>query len=477
MAITQSFSTPPTPPSSLDKTNFRVRYDNFLSYIQTLGNNLVNFITQLNSTETNINAQATIALNAQTIAASSANFQGNWLGTINYSIGQSVAYNGIIYRSLTGNINQNPSSSTVNWIPVSPTYGNISSTFSTAGGSWYRIAQSAIGQGPVDGIFSITWRVAGDEGTVRFSASSFYGTNQCISQLVYSCVGTKGITAARIVYNTTAAGNYTYLEIMFAGSLTNVWVSTEVIDITGWSLLPQSTIGAIPTGYISFNYSFKSSITPGTYSKISVDSDGIVIGGDNALGIGVQQIFSANFTIGASNCGHLLLLNSGCSTVTLPAINSIQNGNTIILRNVQINPVNISLNGNLTDLYSLKVGGGETIILQSDGGSFYRLITRSGRTPAYDDLNTTIAYNSVYQAASDLKLIVLLVGSYQNGAQIVVGNTNVPTRVVAQTGDDISTNTKYSYMQAEIGAGTYFAVQPYGPSGFESITCIIYQYR
>lgn len=476
MPITQTFTTPPTPPSSLDKTNFRTRYDNFLSYIQSLGNNLINFTTQLNSVEQNINNQASSALAAQIAAASSANFLGNWSGTTNYLTGQSVIYNGLIYRCLAQNTNQNPYSSTT-WTQVSSAFARSSSNITTTPGGWYRIAQSPIGQNPVDGIFNVSWVVNGETGSVRFIASSTYGQNQCISQMSYTKYGNSGITNARIVYNSSIDGNYTYLEVMFSGSLTNVNVSTEIMDVNGWSLLPQVTVGSIPTGYASLSYAFQSSIVPGVYNKVSVNSGGIVIGGTNSLVIGNQtSLYTTNVTLTANEAGHLVLVSGGI-TVTLPPVNSISSGNVFIIRNIQVNPTTIAPNGNTIDIQSFKVGGGETIIIQSDGGSFYRLISRTGKTPAYDDLNSVIAYNSVYQATTDLILIVLLVGSYQNGAQIVVGNTNIPTRVLAQNGDDFATNTKYSFMNAIIPAGSYYAVQPLGASAFESITCTIYQYR
>ncbi len=118
MPITINFDPPPTPPSSTDKTNFRVRYDAFLAYIVTFVAKLISFVSQLNSTEANINTQANSAALAATAAAASANFQGVWSSSTIYSIGQSVAYNGIIYRSILAGSNNIPSSSPTYWVSM-----------------------------------------------------------------------------------------------------------------------------------------------------------------------------------------------------------------------------------------------------------------------------------------------------------------------------------------------------------------------
>lgn len=281
MAISVVFTMPPTPPSSTDKTNFRTRYDAFLAYIQNLGTLLISFITQLNSTETNINAKEASAVAAQVAAASSANFQGPWTNQTTV-IGQSWLYGGVTYRVLIAG-NTSPIASPANWSPMASAMGSIAGTFTTVANTWYRIATSALGQAPVDARFNISWTVSGQHGSVRFTASSMYGTSPCLSQISYSKFGANGITSARIVYHATAAGNYAYLEVMFAGAITNVAVTVEAFDITGWSLLPPSTAGSIPVGYTSLTYAFKATITPGTYPVVTVDSDGSVTGGSTAL--------------------------------------------------------------------------------------------------------------------------------------------------------------------------------------------------
>ncbi|MCX6062240.1 MAG: hypothetical protein NT103_08335 [Campylobacterales bacterium] len=180
-------------------------------------------------------------------------------------------------------------------------------------------------------------------------------------------------------------------------------------------------------------------------------------------------ILSASFTLAQSHAGKMQVCTPGI-TVTLPPINTIASGSCFILKNVggsPYTPVTIAVNGNGLESVSLKIVPNEILILQSDGGSTYRLVSRTGRTPMYDDSNIAITYNTVYQAATDLTLIAVLAGSYMNGAQLVVGNTSSPTRVLSQFGDDINSNTKEATMTAVIPAGMYYAVQPQGAWAWE----------
>lgn len=278
MAIDVQIDTPPTPPSSVDKTNFRIRYDAFLAYIQALAIKLITFIQQINLLEENVNAKEASATASATAAAASANFQGTWTNQTTV-VGQSWLFNGVIYRVLVAG-NTSPVTSPSNWQAISPVYGKLTKTFSTAANAWYRIATSAININQNDGEFVIRWSVSGSNGAINMNASITNGLNPCLSQASYTIAGS-GITQARIVYHTTATGNYAYLEVMFNAALTNVVVSVEGFDLNGWSLIAPNTAGSIPGGYTSLTYSFKSTVTAGTYKSVTVDSDGSVVSGTN----------------------------------------------------------------------------------------------------------------------------------------------------------------------------------------------------
>ena len=353
MAINVVFPASPTAPSSTDKTNFRTRYDAFLAYIQNLGTLLISFVTQLNSTETNINAKEASAVAAQVAAASSANFQGTWTNQTTV-VGQSWLYGGVTYRVLIAG-NTSPIASPNNWNPIASTMGSISETFTTVAGTWYRIAQSAVNINKCDGLFSISLGGPNHQ-VVRFSASVVYGSNPCLSQVAFSKLGANGITQARIVYHPTYTGNYAYLEVLYSTSATNQVFNIDVMDVSGWSLLPPSTVGSIPAGHSNLTYAFQSTTVAGTYKSVTVDSDGSVTAGTNPTtlaGFGITDAALDSETFGinqtwqdvsgsralgttyANSTGKPILVNVTCSSAVSTAMNHYLNG--IIIQTTSIN--------------------------------------------------------------------------------------------------------------------------------------------
>jgi hypothetical protein len=89
----------------------------------------------------------------------------------------------------------------------------------------------------------------------------------------------------------------------------------------------------------------------------------------------------------------------------------------------------------------------------------------------------TRSYNTVYQASKNICVNVLLKGSYVNGAALLVGIDTSTSIVIAQTGDDISNNTKSASFWALIPAGMYWKVaqKDYGYD-FENISIIEYPF-
>lgn len=190
-----------------------------------------------------------------------------------------------------------------------------------------------------------------------------------------------------------------------------------------------------------------------------------------------QGVSSVSFTLTQAMAGSLQVVTTGGAIVTLPAINTIVSGSLFIIKNAAVAPISISLNGNSSDLTSLLVSGKETICIQSDGSSYYRLIYRTSRTPRYAENAVSISYNTVYLADEDLTLIVLLSGSYMNGAGILVGDTSSPDILLAKQADDINTNTKEYSLSAVIPAGMYFKVAPYGANAFESVISYAFKHK
>lgn len=116
--IDQTITTPPPAPSSNDIPTFKAKFDAFLAWMVVFVSQLVTLISQINSTATTVNNDATTASNAKDAAVASANFLGTWSSATAYTVGQSVAYNGIIYRVLQAGTNQQPDTQTAYWVSI-----------------------------------------------------------------------------------------------------------------------------------------------------------------------------------------------------------------------------------------------------------------------------------------------------------------------------------------------------------------------
>ncbi len=81
----------------------------------------------------------------------------------------------------------------------------------------------------------------------------------------------------------------------------------------------------------------------------------------------------------------------------------------------------------------------------------------------------TRAVTTVYQAATDGWLSLVVVGSYMNDIYVYVGSTNNPATLIWRSGDDLNQNTKYAGVLLPIPAGTYYKVVS-GSYAFETIT-------
>ena len=123
----------------------------------------------------------------------------------------------------------------------------------TAG--WYRIASSPLDIARVSGRFEVDWTLSGNHGQVIFNAAIMYGTGIALNQSLYSTYAVNGLTKTRIVYHTTYAGNYAYLEV-YNSTAAAISVTVTGLGLMGWSLVTPSTAGSIPAGYTSRELTF-----------------------------------------------------------------------------------------------------------------------------------------------------------------------------------------------------------------------------
>jgi len=85
-------------------------------------------ISEVNENTLSASDSANKALVSETAAASSANFKGVWNSATSYTVPSSVSVDGVSYRALQANTNQNPTTATAYWeinLPFTGAIGNI----------------------------------------------------------------------------------------------------------------------------------------------------------------------------------------------------------------------------------------------------------------------------------------------------------------------------------------------------------------
>lgn len=131
--------------------------------------------------------------------------------------------------------------------------GVSSATHTVTSMTYTRIAQSSVDIGTCVGTFKIKHTSSIGYGEVLFHASIQASTGSVSSSAVsISQIGgfsTFGLII-RVVYHTTATGNYAYLEVYNSPPAT-MTLDIEMIDGTGWTLNSSYTAGSVPVGYTS----------------------------------------------------------------------------------------------------------------------------------------------------------------------------------------------------------------------------------
>ena len=112
---------------------------------------------------------------------------------------------------------------------------------------WYRVAMSPSGIERCSGQFDIDWTISSYHGSVSLNAGTMFGSGAYLSQSGYTYYGTS-ITKSRIVYHTSYAGNYAYLEV-YNSAAQAVSLTVRGYNLLGWTLYSASTAGSIPSGY------------------------------------------------------------------------------------------------------------------------------------------------------------------------------------------------------------------------------------
>lgn len=163
------------------------------------------------------------------------------------------------------------------------------STTTTADG-WYRIAVSAKGISNNNGIFTIIAAASGYHTIATINASTSYGKNPSIIQLGCSHYSNTQIKAVRLVYHTTYADNYAYLEIQASAAIATT-IAVKLVGGHGWDIYTSATAGSIPSGYTSQALTLNSNSIKAVYLR------GSYVYADNVYGNSYLSLIST----GANN--------------------------------------------------------------------------------------------------------------------------------------------------------------------------------
>lgn len=207
------------------------------------------------------------------------------------------------------------------------TKNSYSSTVNVAANTWYRIASSSLGIGRNSGIFAFDWAMSGYHGSFRITATTHYGavSSTGLEQLEYGTYGVGAISKIRIVYTTNYTGNYAHIEVLAPVALSGLAINYRGIDLLGWNIIPI-TGGSIPAGYSNITHSFisSSSVSAGTYPKVTINSEGRVVSGSTLVASDIPSLDASKITTGT------LSLNTATFTSSLNANGGLSQGGNVI---------------------------------------------------------------------------------------------------------------------------------------------------
>lgn len=288
---------------------------------------------------------ATTLQNSRTINGTSFNGSQN-ITTANWGTARDITIGGTT-RSVNG-------STTYSWSlnDIGAAKGKTASATTAATSQWYRIAASAAGINRNFATFTIDATVSGKHSITQLNAANLYGTNPTLVQLSHTIYGSAtGISKARIVYHTTYASNYAYLEV-YVPTATATTLNVHMADYVGWTLVTPSTVGSIPSGYTS--------------KEITFVNAGMAVAGD---------VTAASGTI----TGNLQLNNGSIIKAKLGAELTAKDGTTKIASGTAINLITYNSSHNLhfgNGIFDNNIVTGSTYI-SGGAGTIIRSVTGS----------------------------------------------------------------------------------------------------
>ena len=192
-------------------------------------------------------ASATKLQTARTINGTSFNGTAN-ITTANWGTARNLTIGGAV-KSVNGSANVSFSLNEIN-----AAYGrNVTYTGTTTEQGWCRLASTQVGINPTNALFFISVTVSGYHSTFLLQVSTAYGNNPSLIQLGGSNYSNSSVDLFRLVYHTTYANHYAYLEVRTVKSIKDTTFNVFLVGRanTTWTLSTALTAGSIPEGYTS----------------------------------------------------------------------------------------------------------------------------------------------------------------------------------------------------------------------------------
>ena len=213
-------------------------------------------------------ASATKLQTARTINGTSFNGTAN-ITTANWGTARNLTIGGAV-KSVNGSANVSFSLNEIN-----AAYGrNVTYTGTTTEQGWCRLASTQVGINPTNALFFISVTVSGYHSTFLLQVSTAYGNNPSLIQLGGSNFSNSSVDLFRLVYHTTYANHYAYLEVRTVKSIKDTTFNVFLVGRanTTWTLSTALTAGSIPEGYTS------KTLSPASASIVAPTFRGALVG-------------------------------------------------------------------------------------------------------------------------------------------------------------------------------------------------------